>query len=135
MQPLQQMQQRPMGITLLSTLMLLDAALAVFQVFASMAPDAVGPFGQVNAAGGLGLQTVAYLVAAGVYLELSYGLWDMKRWAWYLAAVISVAHVVINVLIALSGDATWALAAVGSIIPAVILVYLATPGVRRAFRI
>jgi uncharacterized membrane protein (DUF2068 family) len=135
MQPLQQMQQRPLGITLLSTLALLDAALAVFQVFASMAPESVGPFGQVNVAGGLGVQTVAYLVVAGVYLQLSYGLWDMKRWAWYLALVISVVHVVVNVLIALSGNATWALAAIGSIIPVVIVVYLATPGVRRAFKV
>jgi uncharacterized membrane protein (DUF2068 family) len=135
MQPLQQMQQRPMGITLLSTLALLDAALAAFQVFASMAPDSVGPFGQVSAAGGLGLQTVLYLVAAGVYLQLSYGLWDMKRWAWYLAVFISGAHLVLNVLAAVSGGATWALAAVGSVIPIVILVYLATPGVRRAFKV
>ena len=130
---MQQMQQRPMGITLLSTLALLAAVGAAFQAFASVDPGSVGPFGQIQSGSGIGLAAAGFLIAAGIYLELSYGLWQTKGWAWFLALAISVTHIAVNVAAALFGGATWALAIGGSIVPLIILAYLLTPGVRRAF--
>jgi len=129
----QEMQQRPIGITLLSTLALLAAIGAAFQAFASVDPGSVGLFGNVQAGSGFGLAAAGFLIVAGIYVELSYGLWQTKGWAWILALVFAAIHVAFDVGAALLGGATWALAIGGSIIPVVILAYLLTPGVRRAF--
>ena len=130
---MQQMQQRPMGITLLSTLALLAAIGAAFQAFASVDPGSVGLFGHVQAGSGFGLAAAGFLIAAGIYLELAYGLWQTKGWAWILMLVLAIVHIAFNVGAAFLGGASWALAIGGSIVPLIILVYLATPGVRRAF--
>jgi hypothetical protein len=129
------MRQRPIGITLLSTLALLAGIGAAFQAFTSLDPGSVGPVGNVQAGGGFGPAAIGYMIAAGIYVQLSYGPWDMKRWAWFLAPALAIVHVAFNIGGALVGGPTWALAGVGSVIPLVILAYLVTAGVRRAFRI
>ena len=57
----------------------------------------------------------------------------MHRWAYWLALFVSVVHVAGSIVGVLLGGPTWALAVVASIVPIIFVVYLLTPGVRRAF--
>jgi uncharacterized membrane protein (DUF2068 family) len=130
-------QSRPIGVTLISTLALVWSVMAFFEaltLFPSSASSTIvdqgldtGPLGQTLAFAALALGVVYFLVA--------FGLWDMHRWAYWLTLGISVLHVAGSVVGALLGGPTWAMALVASIAPVILVVYMLTPGIRRAFRV
>ena len=130
-------QGRPIGVSLISTLALVWSVMAFFEaltLFPSSASATIvdqgldtGPIGQTLAFAALALGVVYFLVA--------FGLWDMHRWAYWLTLGISVLHVVGSVAAALLGGPTWAMAAAASVVPVILVVYMLTPGVRRAFRV
>ena len=72
-------------------------------------------------------------MGAVLYFLVAFGLWDLHRWAWWLAIGIAALHIVGNAAGFLLGGPTIAMAVGGSVAPAIILVYLLTPGARRAF--
>ncbi len=127
--------ERPIGVTLISMLALLWSVVAFFEAF-TMFPSATvsspvdqgldtGPFGSIIGVGGL--------VGAVLYFLVAFGLWDRHRWAWWLAIAIAALHIAGNVAGYLVGGPTVAMAVAGSIAPAIILVYLLMPGARRTF--
>jgi hypothetical protein len=128
---------RPIGVTLISTLALLWSVVAFFESF-TMFPSATSstPIDQGLDTGAVGpLLGVGGLVIAVLYFLVAFGLWDMHTWAWWLAAGISVLHVVGNIAGFLLGGPTIGMAVVGSIVPLIIVIYLVTPGARRAFHV
>ncbi len=127
--------ERPIGVTLISMLALVWSVVAFFEAF-TMFPSATvsspvdqgldtGPFGSIIGVGGL--------VGAVLYFLVAFGLWDRHRWAWWLAIAIAALHIVGNVAGYVVGGPTVAMAVAGSIAPAIILVYLLMPGARRTF--
>lgn len=127
--------ERPIGVTLISMLALVWSVVAFFEAF-TMFPSATvsspvdqgldtGPFGSIIGVGGL--------VGAVLYFLVAFGLWDRHRWAWWLAVAIAALHIVGNAAGYLVGGPTVAMAVAGSIAPAIILVYLLMPGARRTF--
>jgi uncharacterized membrane protein (DUF2068 family) len=127
--------ERPIGVTVISMLALVWSVVAFFEAF-TMFPSATvsspvdqgldtGPFGSVIGVGGL--------VGAVLYFLVAFGLWDRHRWAWWLAIAIAALHIAGNVAGYLVGGPTVAMAVAGSIAPAIILVYLLMPGARRTF--
>ena len=127
--------ERPIGVTLISTLALVWSVMAFFEAFTMFPSAAVstpvdqgldtGPFGSIIGIGGL--------VGAVLYFLVAFGLWDRHRWAWWLAVAIAALHLAGNVAGYLVGGPTIAMAVVASVAPGLILVYLLTPGARRAF--
>jgi len=136
------MQKRPGGITFLGILFILLGILALcWSSFAFGFGALSASFGQWLGAlrlGNFGNQAVWQgaigLVAAIVQIIVGGGLLGLKRWAWILAFVAVALNLAQGVLSMIGGGflsiccgAFWLLLPLG------ILVYLLTPGVRRAF--
>jgi len=129
-------QGKPIGVMVISMLALMWSIPAFFQALSILAFGSDSPITQGGDPGTAG--TLVSLVGFGVaiaYFVVGYGLWQMAKWGLYLAVAISIIHVVVNVVGALAGGPTWTAAAVESIVPAIMIVYLLRPGVRRAFRV
>lgn len=129
--------ERPIGVSLISMLALVWSVVAFFEAF-TMFPSATasnpvdqgldtGPFGSIIGIGGL--------VGAVLYFLVAFGLWDRHTWAWWLAIAIAALHIVGNATGFVLGGPSIGMAVAGSIAPVLILVYLLLPGSRRTFRI
>lgn len=66
-------------------------------------------------------------------LVLAYGFWMLKAWAWQLGFVLEVASVALAVLQLLFGGAGVTSLLVSVVVAGVIIYYLNTPDVRKAF--
>ena len=130
-------QERPIGVSLISTLSLAWGAMAMVEaltLFPSSASSTVVDQGLDT--GPVGHTLAFAMVAVGVFCILvSFGLWDMHRWAYRLTLAVAILHVAASVVGVLLGGPTWSMAVAASIVPVVLVVYMLTPGVRRAFRI
>jgi len=120
--------ERPLGITILAVL---AAIIGVLLLIAGLA--AIGISGAAGGASGLVLLAgLLALITAALELGFAYGAWTLKPWAWVLGVVgsgLSLLSAVLSVL----GQGTLAGEIVNIAIAAVILYYLNTPAVRRAF--
>ena len=100
-------QGRPIGVTLISTLALVWSVVAFFEAL-TMFPSATstsvdqgldtGPFGDALRGAPRG---------AVVYFLVAFGLWDMHRWAYWLALGISVLHMAGIVAATCSAGPPW----------------------------
>lgn len=136
------MSKRPSGITFLGILFIILGILALcWSGFAFSFGALSASFGQWLGAMRLGSfgsqaawQGAVGLIAAIVQIIVGGGLLGLKRWAWILAFVAVALNLAQGVLSMIGGGffsiccgAFWLL------IPLGMLVYLLTPGVRRAF--
>ena len=78
-------------------------------------------------AGGLG-----WAVSAVIALIAGFGALALKGWAWILGLLASGLSLASALWGALQGG-SWLFSAPGLILPAVVFIYLLTPGVRKAF--
>ena len=130
--------QRPLGITVLAILALILGVLGLFGAcillgFGSIA----GPIGALFGGGQLGssafVSGLGWLVSAVISLVFAIGALRLRGWAWILGLIdsgLSFASAIWGVL----QGGSWCLSLPGLILPAIIFIYLLTPGVRRAFR-
>ena len=82
-----------------------------------------------------GVLAGVFLVVGLVSLLLAWGLWTLKRWAFWATVIIEIISLLNSVLAFTQPHANFWSAAVGMIIPIVILVYFfADANVRAAFR-
>jgi uncharacterized membrane protein (DUF2068 family) len=114
---------RPTGVTILGLLFIITGALSLFGGIATLiAIPFVAIFG-------------ALWIALGIAsLVVAYGLFKGKSWAWYVAVVLSIIGVVVNVISLVTGNMgaiTGAL--VGIAINAIVLYYLSRRNVRQYF--
>ena len=138
--------QRPTGVTILALLAFVSGALqflAAFLAFGAgsfisagaksgyfvpMAAPLVNAFGELGFSIGLAgmISAVITLIAAG-------GLWVLSRtWGFWLATIILLVDLVIDVVALLGGGATW-FTLLGGLFAIVALVYLWRPEVKHAF--
>jgi hypothetical protein len=126
---------RPTGITILA---ILSAIAGVLGLLAGLALFGIGAAvgGAVGGAGGaafgsiFGLGLVALSVA---YLVFAYGAWGLKPWAWTLGVASQIIGLVWTVLQIVTNNQSITGAIIGIALNLVILYYLDTPDVRRAF--
>jgi hypothetical protein len=128
--------QRPRIITILAVLAAIGGVLGIFGGIALMGVGAVsGVVGAGFLVGGLaifwGLLTLVLSVAE---LAFAYGAWGLKPWAWMLGIVlqgVSIFMALINWVGSSSGSFGSFL--FSAVISGVIIYYLLTPEVKRAF--
>jgi len=119
----EQMQHRPFGVTLIGILIALHGA---FALVVSVYGFFTGYYGFLGASMEGLFGVVLLYVAAGML--------TLQPWAWMLALVLEVMQAIFAVITAIAipgAGVYWAIAAVSVII----IVYLNTPDVRRAFGI
>ncbi len=119
------------GISLLWSLLVLGVA-GLGSLFGGM----VGAEGLASAGASTGVSAFIGVLAGIVQIVVGFGLLGVYRWAWYLA-LIAVGLNVVSGLISMFTGGVWGLICGGLtiILPAIILIYLLMPGVRRTFKI
>lgn len=125
---------RPTGVTILAVL---SAIGGVFGLLAGLALIGGGAFlGSAGAVGVGGLFTIfgiLVLVVAVASLAFAYGAWMLLPWAWTLGIASQVLGVIITLAEIVTGYASLTGSIVGIAISVIIVYYLDTPDVRRAF--
>jgi hypothetical protein len=120
--------ERPLGITILAVL---AAIIGVLLLIAGL--TAIGFSGAAGTASGLVLLAglLAFITAA-LELTFAYGAWTLKPWAWVLG-VLGAGLSLLSSILSVLGQGTIASEIVNIALAAIILYYLNTPAVRRAF--
>jgi hypothetical protein len=116
------MNQRPTGVTIIAILAIIGGAINLLSGIQSI---------------GSGWGIVLILLG-GLSLYVGWGFWNLQGTAWRIGVIlyaISVVFVIFFALISIAAFGPFALisAAVGALIPVIILYYLTTPAVRAAF--
>jgi len=133
--------QRPMGVTILAVLAAIGGVLGLCgslalvglgSLLGGVLASVVGP-GVGLAAGGLAVLGGGLLLLVSVLnLAFAYGAWNLQSWAWMLGVVAQVLALVSAVLSIFGGDSVGN-HLVSVAIAGIILYYLNTPDVKRAF--
>jgi uncharacterized membrane protein (DUF2068 family) len=133
--------QRPLGVTIIAVILLIDGIVELLgAVIAFTAAHAVhthvrnvlGVAGDVfaNAIG------VFALIVAILTLVVAYGLFTLKRWAFWTVVVVEVIAIIERILQFFQPNANTTSIILGLILPIIILAYMFLDGnVRRAFHV
>lgn len=125
------MKERPIGVTILTILSGILAALAGLRVlqFLGIIPFFFGPFAfrSFNLWAAL-----MWGLMVWVYIWLTKMLWNVDPSAWLFLAVITVFNLILDFMVLVGGGA-WGDIAVSTILNALILIYIFLPGVRESF--
>jgi len=125
---------RPIGVTLLAALHVLQAIVLILGGLALMVLGAFmrrGIFGVPRFVHGfVSVIGVALVVIALLYLGLAWGLWTGKGWAWIISLILAALGVIVSVLSLVTGGFG---PIVVLVLDALILYYLFRPNVRAFF--
>jgi len=118
------MADRPLGVTILCILSWIGAIILIgLGVIGAIASLAIGS--------GLGLVLRVSILVIGILLFfVTFALWQLKMWAWWLVIILNIIQIVLGI-----GSAVFQGSAgpiIGIIIPVIIVIYLWT--VRDHFR-
>jgi hypothetical protein len=127
--PMEQSVRRPLGVTILAVLAfvigvlgLLLGALDVYEIL-----DGVSDTSLI-------FWIIIILILAAAYIAFGFGAWILKRWARLLGMGIAAAWILVQiVLLFMYPDYSIVYPIIFAILSAIILYYLMTPNVRRAF--
>lgn len=134
--------QRPIGVTILAILAALGGILALCGSLALIGLGGVlgGILGsQVSAGAGflVGMLGVIFgvitLVIALLELALAYGAWNLRPWAWLLGIATESVAGLFSLIRLLDGRGSTGVEVINIAIAALIVYYLLTPEVRKAF--
>lgn len=134
--------ERPFGITILGWVYLaLGILAALWSLFVFGFGGLGALFGTIFGANAWQASGVSNLwagllgiVTAVVEIVVAYGLLTLKSWGWLLALIGAGLSIVTGVVGMLGGGFfTFICGGIGVLIPIGILIYLLTPGVRKAF--
>ena len=138
--------RRPLGVSIIAVLVAIQGifflilgilALVAVIVAANSAGTTVNGYAITGATLSIvaGVLAGVFLVVGLVSLLFAWGLWTLKRWAFWATVIIEIISLLNSVLAFTQPHANFWSAVVGMIIPIVILVYfLADANVRAAFR-
>ena len=132
--------KRPIGITILAVLQVVSGAVFLLAAATLLLGNQSDASRQALAMAHLSASRdtlisvgVFSLIIGGLQLVVAVGLWQLKAWAWVLAALASGASVVSGVLSVVNGARIPQEQQIALVVSLIILVYLITPGVREAF--
>lgn len=126
--------QRPTGITILAVLQFIGGILSLLGGIGLLFAGATAtPGGGPGATSGVATVFGLGLIVSGtIGLIAGYGLFTLKGWGWLLAVIFSILNILSAVWNLIQGNAILS-AIVGLVISGLILYYLYTPTVKRAF--
>jgi hypothetical protein len=108
--------------------------ITVVAILAGLGALASIVIGALGIAGGAAVYGGVTLVVGLIYFFCAYGLWSLKGWAWMLSVVAQILTIVsVFVPLATGGSIAWAQVAPQIVVAAIILLYLNSSGVKRAF--
>ena len=127
--------QRPTGVTILAVLAAIGGVLGLFGAFALFGAGALA------AVAGAGFLTGGFavfwglvtLVQAGISLVFAYGAWYLKPWAWILGVGAEGLAILVALINWIGGNSGFFSFLISAAIAGVIIYYLFTPEVKRAF--
>jgi hypothetical protein len=123
--------QRPMGITILAVLAIIGG---LFGLLAGCGALGIGSFAAgtgVSGGGSLLILGVITLINSILLLAFGVGAWTLQPWAWLLGVISQGISVVLGLWNIVTGNAGGGIISI--IIAGVIVYYLMTPEVKRAF--
>jgi len=129
---------RPAGVTIIAILSFVAGILAILAgALSTLLAGLIGAATDTAVGGIFGgffaVIGVVILVIGIAYLVTGYGLWQLRRWAWLAALVLSAISLVITVLGMFGGGGLNASNIVTLAVAGAILYYLNTPQVKAAF--
>ncbi len=122
---MQQTSQRPLGITILAVLAAIGGLFGLVGALALFALSTAGAAGAIFG--------IIALVLAIADLAFAYGAWTLQPWAWMLGLGIQAVNVVLNILYLILGWSNIGSLIIQVIISGIIIYYLMTPDVKKAF--
>jgi hypothetical protein len=136
---IQTRQRRPVGVTVMALISLVQGALWLVFVLGVLGLGGIlgalaGPAGMVLGSGMALFMTFTRLLAALLHIWFGVGALKLKKSAWWigvLAPAISIAGAFVDVG---AGDAALGPKLASIALPALMLLYLLSPGVRGEFR-
>ena len=138
------MKDKPAGVTLLVILFFALGGLSLLWGLLVLGVGGISAFfgGLFNAEGMSSFGNSSawsgfFSIIAGVFqIVVGFGLLGMQKWAWYIA-VIGVGLGIVQGIIGLFGGGTFGFicGSLWLVIPFSVLVYLLTPGLRKAYKI
>ncbi len=134
-------QQRPTGITILAILAFIGG---IFGICGGLGGIVGGSFlGGIAASAGasnataLGGMVVVYSIVALIFavadLVFGFGAWTLKPWAWMLGMVLFGLNILFNLVAVIAGWSSLTSVLISIVIGGVIIYYLLTPDVKKAF--
>ena len=126
------MATRPTGITILAVV---GALGGISGILLGLAALGLGSFFVFAAGTGAFLQVLGllFLVLGIAELAVAYGFWNLRLWAWQYGILVAVLYIVVDVLWVILANGSIGNVIVQVIFSAIILYYLNTPDIRRAF--
>ena len=125
------MATRPTGVTVLAVLAAIGG---IFGVLAGLGLLGLGTLVAGVGLGGLAFVFGLLVLALGVAeLALAYGLWGLRPWAWRYGIALAALSVLLNVVELLLGYSSITSVVISVVISGIIIYYLNSPDVRRAF--
>ena len=123
------MRTPPIGVAVLGFFALVNGIAALIIGLQLMGVVAFGP---VSTGTGVFFWGVLAFILGLLFVAVAYGAWTVRLWAWTYGMLIAALGILNAVLILFStGDLSKGVAA--ALLPALILWYLNTPGVKQAF--
>ena len=134
-------QQRPMGITILAILAFIGGVLGICGglsgiiggSFLGGLAASVGASDATALGGMVAIYSIIAVVFAVADLVFGFGAWTLKPWAWMLGMVLFGLNVVFQLVSVIAGWATFGGVIISLAIAGVIIYYLLTPDVKKAF--
>ena len=134
-------QQRPMGITILAVLAFIGGIFGICGGLSGIVGGSflgglaasVGASGATALGGMLAVYSIIAVAFAVVDLVFGFGAWTLKPWAWMLGMVLSGLNIVFQLVALVAGWTTIGGILIPVVIAGVIIYYLLTPEVKKAF--
>jgi hypothetical protein len=125
---------RPLGVTILAILALIGGIFGlVGGIGAVFGGGIAAAAGFVQISGLVTIMGLLVLALAVVGLALAYGFWTLKPWAWQLGLILEVVNVGVAILQVIFGGIGIASILGTLVVAGIIIYYLNTPAVRKAF--
>ncbi len=131
------MNQRPMGVTILSILAFINGVVGIlFGGLGALFGGALGAIGAPAAGGLVAVWGLLSLVVGVAWVYVGWGFWRLVKSSWRFGIFVAAASIMVSILVALfSGVGIGIGTIVGIAITIAIIYYLLTPEVKAAFGI
>jgi hypothetical protein len=130
--------QRPLGVTILVALLAAQCLylliVALFAFLAVLGGGKTTVFGYSTSAAVAGSMVAAYVFTGIFVLYFIWGLWTMRRWAFWATVILQGLNLLAGIPLLLQPQAIVGPVVANMIFAAIILIYFFTPSVRAAFR-
>lgn len=124
--------QRPTDITILAVLAIIGGLFGLLGACLAFAGGSISAgLGSTTEGGTLIVRGILALISAILLLAFGVGAWTLQPWAWMLGVVSQGLSIIVGLWNLVSNNAGSGI--IGIIIAGVILYYLMTPEVKRAF--